>query len=61
MWWTGSLESKLNTGDAKNNAFMPLEVVYDGQRCGFFADIECYTPTNMTPALVDGPPPLRGG
>lgn len=24
--------------------FMPLEVVYTGQRCGFHADIECYTP-----------------
>ncbi|CAN0234590.1 unnamed protein product, partial [Ectocarpus sp. 4 AP-2014] len=32
---------------------MPLKVVYEGQRCGFFADIECYTPTTMTPADVD--------
>lgn len=38
---------------SKDNAFMPLEVVYEGQRCGFFADIECYTPTTMTPADVN--------
>ena len=33
--------------------FMPLEVVYEGQRCGFFADIECYTPPMMSAGDVD--------
>ena len=28
--------------------FMPLEVVYQGQRCGFYADIECITPETMS-------------
>lgn len=33
--------------------FMPLEVVYEGQRCGFYADIECYIPREMTVGDVD--------
>ena len=38
---------------SKDNAFMPLEVVYEGQRCGFYADIECYTPPMMSTEVVD--------
>lgn len=33
--------------------FMPLEVVYEGQRCGFYADIECITPQTMPTGQVD--------
>lgn len=33
--------------------FMPLEVVYEGQRCRFYADIECYTPHMMSTGDVD--------
>eukprot|EP00752_Nemacystus_decipiens_P017978 g16111.t1 len=34
-------------------AFKPLEVVYEGQRCGFYADIEAYTPPTMPAGDVD--------
>lgn len=32
---------------------MPLEIVYRGQRCGFYADIECLTPPKMSTVDVD--------
>lgn len=32
---------------SNRDSFMPLEVVYDGQRCGFYADIECIIPRSM--------------
>lgn len=33
--------------------FMPLEVVYQGQRCGFYAGIECFTPHMMPTGEVN--------
>lgn len=32
---------------SKGEPFVPLEVIYDAQRCGFFADIECLAPLDM--------------
>eukprot|EP00903_Cladosiphon_okamuranus_P006479 g6338.t1 len=50
-WFTQTREACLFA--ERRRAFKPLEVVYEGQRCGFYADIECYTPTDMPPADVD--------
>lgn len=37
-------ELVMGTCHSSERPFMPLEVVYNGQRCGFYAGIECYTP-----------------
>eukprot|EP00903_Cladosiphon_okamuranus_P009447 g9006.t1 len=50
-WFTQTREACLSA--ERRRAFKPLEIVYEGQRCGFFAEIECYTPTDMPPAEVD--------
>jgi len=33
--------------------FRPLEVIYKGQRCAFYADIECFTPPGMSTCELD--------
>ena len=40
---------------SRGEPFMPLEVNYNSQRCGFFADIECLAPLDMDADDVDTP------
>lgn len=52
-----SMESWFQTEYKKSiendTPFCPLEVIYEGQRCGFFADIEGYAPIDIDPRILE--------
>eukprot|EP00903_Cladosiphon_okamuranus_P008985 g8595.t1 len=52
MGWFQRARGTCLSADPKQ-PFMPLEVVYQGQRCGFFADIEGYIPHMMCSGYVE--------
>lgn len=50
--WFNRAREECQSSDPQK-PFKPLEVVHEGQRCGFFADIECYVPLEMPACELD--------